>query len=86
MQIEITYKKNADVDAPCIAQTEVRGECLCSIGRTWEQAKERLMEKLNSYLNATAPAPETVEVKVAGEEMETEFFAFDARTIEAGKV
>lgn len=72
MKVEITYKKNADVDAPCIAQTEVRGECLCSIGRTWEQAKMRLMEKLNSYLNATAPPPETVEVKVEDEEMQTE--------------
>lgn len=77
MKIDISYKKNMDVDAPCIAQTEVMGEYICAIGRTWENAKERLMEKLNAYLNASAPEPESVEIKVAGEEMQADFASWE---------
>jgi hypothetical protein len=78
MKVEITYQKNSDVDAPCIARAEVAGEPIVAMGRTWEGAKARLMEKLDAYLNFSAPPPEQVEIKMADEEMQTELIPMEA--------
>jgi hypothetical protein len=86
VKIEITYQKHSDVDAPCIAMTEIQGEGLLAIGKTWDEAKSRLMAKVNGWVNAEVPAPESVQVESKDEEMDTEFELFAAREIEAGKV
>jgi hypothetical protein len=91
MKIDIVYQKHSDVDAPCIAKTEIMGEQLLAIGKTWDEAKTRLMVKVNAWVNAEVPAPETVEVESKDEEMDTEFWHDGdtwrkTREIEAGKV
>jgi hypothetical protein len=93
MKVEIQYRKHSDVDAPCIAKTEIQGEELLAIGRTWEDAKERLLAKVNGWVNASVPAPESVEVTSKDEEMDTELLPWEdkfdkvaQRIIEPGKV
>lgn len=73
MNIQITYEKNTDVDAPCWAKTEVKGQTLHALGKTWEEAKARLIAKVESWLGTSTPPSETVEIKSADEEMQTEF-------------
>jgi hypothetical protein len=73
MKIEIRYETNADKEYICCARTEIQGNGYFGIGRTWDEAKTALLKKLDGLLGQTAPAPETVEVKVAGEEMQTDF-------------
>ena len=93
MRIDIQYQKHSDVDAPCIAKTEVMGEDLLAIGKTWEEAKTRLLAKVDGWVNASVPAPESVEVASKADEMDTELIPWDeqfngvvGRIIEPGKV
>jgi hypothetical protein len=88
MQVEIRYETSSDMEYCCCARAKVRGQSHFGIGKNWEQAKESLLRKLNNTLSQTVPAPEQVEIKVADEEMETEFFPFEnmpARAIEETK-
>jgi carbamoylphosphate synthase large subunit len=89
MKVDIQFQKYTDVDAPCCAKTEVMGEGIVAIGRTWEEAEARLLAKVESWLNASVPAPKTVEVKSKDEDMDTELLPWEdapGRTIEAGTV
>ena len=86
MKIQINYETNADKEYICCARTEIRGDGYFGIGRTWEDAKAALLKKLDGLLGQTAPPPETVEVKVANEDMETDFEQFAGREIGAGKL
>jgi hypothetical protein len=94
MKINIVFQKHSDVDAPCIAKTEIMGEELLAIGKTWDEARTRLMTKVNAWVNADVPAPESVWVESKDEEMEmpellpTSFLEklSGTRDIEAGKV
>lgn len=73
MRVTINYETNADAEYVCCARTEIQGRGYFGIGRTWEDAKANLLKKVEAVVSQSAPAPETVEVKVAGEEMDTEF-------------
>jgi hypothetical protein len=70
MKINIVYQKHSDVDAPCIAKTEIMGEELLAIGKTWDEARTRLIAKVTAWTNANVPAPESVWVESKDEEME----------------
>lgn len=91
MKLTIRYEPNADAEFNCCARTEYQGKDYFGIGKTWTDARNNLLKKVEALLGADVPDPETVEVKVPGEEMDTEFFkALDplalSREIEAGKV
>jgi len=87
MKIDIVFEKNADVDAPCWAKTQYQGETIHALGKTWKEAEDRLMAKVEAWTNAEVPPPKTVEIK--DDEMDTELFPWEqkaSREIEAGKV
>ena len=77
MQVDIKYETNDDADVPVAPEPRCRGRDHFGIGKTWEQAKANLLKKLDAKHGRVAPPPETVEVKVAGEEMDTEFVTKD---------
>lgn len=61
--MKITYKVNSDVDAPCCAMTEIDGNCHLSLGKTWEHARQRLIEKVSSMRRVSpVPPPEEIEI------------------------
>jgi hypothetical protein len=89
MKVAVIYTTNADAEFPCCAKTEYQGREYFGIGKTWEHAKENLLKKVNALLGGPVPPAETIEVKVHGEEMDTELLPWEdgpARVIEAGKV
>jgi hypothetical protein len=93
MRVDIVYNNNSDAEFLCCAETEIRGVKYFGIGKTWEQSKENLLKKVNALMGQTPPAPETVEIKVASEEMDTELLPWEdkfngvvGRIIEPGKV
>jgi hypothetical protein len=79
MQIEIRYRAGEGENWPCVAWTEIRGQPYTAIGKTWEEARDNLLETVKKFLTTEIPASETVHLGDDGEEL---FLADDVVTKE----
>jgi hypothetical protein len=66
MQMTIHYKRSKDLDYPFLATTEISGEYHVGAGRTPDEAKSSLIEKVTMWLGSgDLPPSETVEIPIA---------------------
>lgn len=63
MKITITFKHNDSANYPVAAITEVNGEKLCALGKTWEEAEAELIAKAKAFIGVL-PLPEPKEIEI----------------------
>jgi hypothetical protein len=63
MKMRIEYSRSKDNRYPCMAGATVMGEYHCGVGKTWDEAKASLIEKVEAFLSLPVPPPEDVDVE-----------------------
>lgn len=72
MKIEIDYfiNKQGGEELPCGASTIYSGELICGVGKTWEEAEEKMIAYVKRFIETKVPPRKRVEVDVSEEEEE----------------
>ncbi len=64
MKIKIKYSANSDLDNPCGAVAWVDDSCISGVGKTWDEAKKSLLERLAVVATQLETIPPNEETEI----------------------
>ena len=69
MKIDVYYKIYEPSELnPYMATANVRGDTFVGVGKTWDEAKQSLIDSIKRKFDTEIPSPESVEVPLKSEE------------------